>query len=100
MVMVSGVGRPGLELVFESHFRPHLRILQWQRRASCWQMGSLDAVDFVLGLQGSLPQAGLGDDLHIQAVWCSVCHVSCFKMGLMGVTSGTESALFLLDSPD
>lgn len=31
MVMVSGVGRPELELMFESHFRSHLRIPQRHR---------------------------------------------------------------------
>lgn len=61
-------GQPWVGAGVESHFRPHLRILPWQRRASCWHMGSLDGVDFVLGLQGSLPQAGPEDDLHIQAV--------------------------------
>lgn len=63
-------------------------------------MGRLDGIDLVLALQGSLPQAGLEDGLHIQAVCYSVCHVSCLQMGLIGVTSGSESAPFLLDSPD
>lgn len=65
-----------------------------EQRASCWQMGSLVGDDLILAFRGSHPQAGLEDDLHIQAVWYSVCHVSCLKMGLMGSHLGVTQPCF------
>lgn len=49
-----------------------------------------------MSFRGSLPQAGLEGDLHIQAVWYSVCHVSRLKMGLVGSHLGVTQPCFFL----
>lgn len=67
-----------------------------KQSASCWQTGSLAGVDLVLASRGSLPQAGLEGDLHIRAVWYSVCRIGCLKVDLMGSHLGVTQPCFFL----
>lgn len=95
VVMASDVGRPGLELMFESHFRSHLRILQRHRETERSKV---------------LPAGTWVASLALTLSWpCKTHSPGCvvFSMphqlpsnGLNGVTSGSDSALFLLDSSD